>query len=322
MPVRTAERRLGERVEQIIGDSPAMRGVFAQIEEVARFDVTVLVTGESGTGKDLVAQQIHRLSARSAGPYYPVNMGAIPRELAGSTLFGHEKGSFTGANQQQKGMFEAASGGTLFLDEIGTMEEMTQVSLLRVIETQRFQRIGGTHFLRSDVRLVAASNLELEQAVREGEFRGDLFHRLNVFHIKLPPLRERDGDVTALARHFMQRYSAEFDKRVERLEEEAVRMLRSYQWPGNVRELENVIMRAVITAPGDSITPDLLKSPVHQQAARKETITLEFGTRLADAERALILLTLEKVAGNKLEAARVLGISRKGIYNKLKKYGL
>ena len=299
-----------------------MRKVYRQIRQVSRYDVLVLVTGESGTGKDLVAQAIHRMSGRRDGPFYPVNMGAIPRELIASTLFGHEKGAFTGASQQKKGMFETAAGGTLFLDEIGTMDEMTQVGLLRVLETRRFQRVGGTESLSADVRLIAATNIDLRRVVKEGGFREDLWHRLNVFRVDMPPLRKRGKDILMLAREFVERYSREFDREVTGIDPEARRLLQSYVWPGNVRELENVIMRAVLTAPQRLITKDLLKSEVQSAAPARDQVVLEVGMTLEEAERELITKTLDLVAGNKGEAARMLGISRKGIYNKIKKYGL
>jgi DNA-binding NtrC family response regulator len=296
--------------------------VFRQIRQISRFDVLVLITGESGTGKDLVARAIHRHSSRADGPYYPVNMGAIPKDLIASTLFGHEKGAFTGANEARAGMFESARGGTLFLDEISTMDELTQVSLLRVIETGKYQRVGGTGFLQSDARIIAATNVDLNRMVREQTFRADLYHRLNVFNISLPPLRKRGKDVLLLAREFLRRYSEEFGKQCSGISAEANKLIGSYLWPGNVRELENVIMRAVITAEGDILTPDLLKSEVQSSDIQPDSVILEVGTTLEDAERELIAKTLAEVDGNKGEAARLLGISRKGIYNKVKKYGI
>ncbi|MBN1838049.1 MAG: sigma-54-dependent Fis family transcriptional regulator [Spirochaetales bacterium] len=320
MAGRTGRDRNGST--GIIGESPAMRRVYRQIRQVSRYEVLVLLSGESGTGKDLVAQAIHRMSARRDGPFYPVNMGAIPKELIASTLFGHEKGAFTGANQQKKGMFETAAGGTLFLDEIGTMDEMTQIGLLRVLETRRFQRVGGTEFLSTDVRLIAATNVDLRRLVKDGGFREDLWHRLNVVRVEMPPLRKRGKDILLLAREFVERYSREFEKPVRGIDEEARRLLQSYVWPGNVRELENVIMRAVLTSPGELITKDLLKSEVQTAPPAQEQVVLEVGMTLDEAERELITKTLDLVSGNKGEAARLLGISRKGIYNKIKKYGL
>jgi DNA-binding NtrC family response regulator len=311
-----------DRFDNIVGRSPAIRRVFRQVKQISKYDVLVLITGESGTGKDLVARAIHRHSARAKGTYYPVNMGAIPKDLIASTLFGHEKGSFTGANQAKQGMFETANGGTLFLDEISTMDELTQVSLLRVIETGKFQRVGGTRFLETDARIIAATNVDLNRMVKEGTFRRDLFHRLNVFRISLPPLRRRGKDILLLTREFLDRYREEFGKNITRISPEAERLISSYVWPGNVRELENVIMRAVITADGDTLTPDLLKSEVQSSEPSANSVVLEVGTTLEEAERALISKTLAEVDGNKGEAAKLLGISRKGIYNKVKKYGI
>ena len=306
----------------IIGGAPAMRKVYRQIRQVSKYDVLVLISGESGTGKDLVAQAIHRSSSRRDGPFYPVNMGAIPRELVASTLFGHEKGAFTGASERKKGLFETAAGGTLFLDEISAMDGLTQISLLRVLETRKLRRVGGTGVIDADVRLIAATNVDLRQAVREGSFREDLWHRLNVFRVELPPLRKRGKDILLLAREFMARYSREFGKPMERIDPEARRLLLSYLWPGNVRELENVIMRGVLTAPADVLTPELLNSEVQTPPPGKDRVVLEVGMTLEDAERELIGKTLHLVSGNKGEAARLLGISRKGIYNKIKKYRL
>ncbi len=308
--------------DNLIGKSPPMRRVFHQIKQVSGYDVLVLISGESGTGKDLVARAIHRHSRRSEGPYYPVNMGAIPKELIASTLFGHEKGAFTGADRQNKGMFEIADGGSLFLDEISTMDELTQISLLRVIETKRFQRVGGSRFLETDVRLIAATNVDLNRMVKEGGFRKDLFHRLNVFHISLPPLRRRGRDIMLLAREFLRRYNEEFNKNVTEISQEARKLLSSYVWPGNVRELENVIMRAVITAPGEVLSRELLNSEVQSASTARDGVMLEVGVTLEEAERQLIAKTLAQVEGNKGEAAKLLGISRKGIYNKIKKYNL
>jgi DNA-binding NtrC family response regulator len=309
-----------DRFDNILGKSPAIRRVFRQIRQISRFDVLVLITGESGTGKDLAARAIHNHSPRAEGPYYPVNMGAIPKDLIASTLFGHEKGAFTGATEARAGMFESAQGGTLFLDEISTMDALTQVSLLRVIETGRYQRVGGSKFLRADARIIAATNVDLNRMVGEGTFRADLYHRLNVFHIDLPPLRNRGRDVLLLTREFLTRYGEEFGKRITGISVEAKKLITSYIWPGNVRELENVIMRAVITAEGDILTSDLLKSEVKSSDLRPDSVVLEVGTTLEQAEKELIAKTLSEVHGNKGEAARLLGISRKGIYNKVKKY--
>jgi len=249
-------------------------------------------------------------------------MGAIPGDLIASTLFGREKGAFTGATEPRTGMFASTQGETIILDDISTMDELTQVSLLRVIETGTYQRVGGAKFLQSDARIIAATNVDLNRMVREHTFRADLYHRLNVFQISLPPLRRRGRDVLLLTREFLRRYSEEFGKCLNRISPEAKRLICSYLWPGNVRELENVIMRAVITADGDTLTPDLLKSEVQSSEIQPDSVVLEVGTTLEDAERQLITRTLAEVDGNRGEAAKLLGISRKGIYNKVKKYGI
>lgn len=350
---------MNNRYPEIIGNSAAMRRVYRLMSQVCRHDVLVLLTGESGTGKDLVAKAVHENSSRRGGPYYPVNMGAIPKDLIGSTLFGHEKGAFTGATNRKKGLFESAVDGTLFLDEIATMDEVTQVSLLRVLETHTFRRVGGNQDLTANSRIIAATNVDLKRAVRNRTFRADLYHRLNVFSIHLPPLRERRKDIVLLAHHFLKRYSEEFEKQIEGFHPEAEKMLLSYMWPGNVRELEHVMMRAVIMSDSPQITPDLLTTPLGVEPGEDgerpapeeevgtspdpdentqgsgtsvassagddgsdESVQIEVGTSLEDAERRIIRMTIEKTNGNKGEAAKILGISRKGIYNKLKKYNL
>ena len=306
----------------MVGRCPAMRRVFRQIENVAAFDVGVLITGESGTGKDLVAYQLHRLSPRCDGPYLAVNTGAIPRELVASELVGHEKGAFTGAERLKIGKFEAANGGTLFLDEISTMDEQTQVSLLRILEQKRLQRVGGTRYLEVDVRVVAATNEDLRSSVKAGKFREDLFYRFNVFNIQLPPLRRRGDDVVLLAQEFLRRYCAEFGKPVLSFAPEALAHFREYLWPGNVRELENTIMRAVIEAEGDRIEEQELPDAVRTTGPSSGQITIPVGSTLDDAEKTLIARTLQNVGGNKRKAASILGISRKTLYNKLARHDL
>ncbi len=306
----------------LIGESPPMKKLYEQIEKVAPLPVTVLITGETGTGKDLAANRIHQLSGRSRGPFVPANMGAIPRELVASTLFGHEKGAFTGADRQARGVFERARGGTLFLDEIETMDEKTQISLLRVLETKRFQRVGGGDFIDTDVRILAASNQDLRRAIREGSFREDLYYRLHVFAIEMPPLRERGSDVLLLAGHFLKHYGKELDKKISRISPEAERLLSSHKWPGNVRELENLMLRAVVSATGDTVTDRLLAGTENTEASTEDRVEIEVGSSLESLERTLIKLTLDKVLGSKTLAAEMLGLSRKGIYNKMKRYNL
>lgn len=307
--------------DKLGGESSAMRKVYELIEQIAGIDLSILITGESGTGKDLVAQSIHKRSPRANGPFVAVNTGAIAKELIASELFGHERGAFTGAADRQRGKFELAGGGTLFLDEVSTMDVNTQVSLLRVLESRQFQRVGGEKYIRCDTRVIAASNEDLRRAVKEGHFREDLFHRLNVFRIELPPLRERDDDVVLLADYFLERYGTEFNRPVDGFEGEAMELLRAYSWPGNVRELENAVMRAAITAQSEKIRPEDLPDIIRKEAGPTKVV-LRVGSSLDDAERALIAETVKRVGGNKSEAAKILGISRKALYNKLKEYDL
>jgi DNA-binding NtrC family response regulator len=312
--------------EEMLGISLPMREVFQRILVAASADVSVLITGETGTGKDLVAAAIHKRSSRRQGPYVPVNTGAMPVELIASQLFGHEKGAFTGAANGNKGHFETADGGSIFLDEICTMDERAQVSLLRVLETRTFRRLGGEKDIRVDVRVIAATNENLEEAVKEKRFREDLFFRLDVFRIHVPPLRERPGGVTMLTSHFVALFNRLFNKRVKTVSPEAFRLLRRYPWPGNVRELKNVIQRAVLMAKGEELTADLLPSRVTAAGEPQEPdgagAPFRVGMKLETVEKACIRATLEATAGNKKEAALLLGISRRALYNKLKKHGL
>ena len=298
-----------------------MQSIYRQIERVTKYDIPVLILGETGTGKDLLARELHRAADKPEELYFPVNMGAIPKELVASTLFGYERGAFTGATSLNKGLFETANGGTLFLDEIATMDEKLQVSLLRVIEEKKFRRVGGTSLHACNVRLVAASNVDLQEAVEAGSFREDLYYRLNVFSIRLPPLRKRGGDILLLANTFCQRYGGEFAKDVRGFTDEAEKWLTSYHWPGNIRELENAVIRGVIVADTDLISEeDLRDGETRCGDTRTEKLDSGAGVTLEEAERELIEATLQKVDGHKGEAARMLGISRKGFYNKLKKY--
>jgi DNA-binding NtrC family response regulator len=424
------ESLAGELVfEGMIGGSRCMREVFTRIDRVAATMAPVLVVGESGTGKELVARAIHNRSRRRGGPFVPVHTGAIPRELIGSELFGHEKGSFTGAFTAAEGKFEAASGGTVFLDEVGTMDAAVQVSLLRVLETYRFTRVGGRKEIEADVRVVAATNKDLLDLVDDNVFREDLYYRLNVFTITLPPLRERRDDILPIAGRFLVKFAKRYGTPARRLSEAAIDRLIEHDWPGNVRELRNVMEQTALFAPSEVISaddvqlgqgrierrpgrrqhdstpppsppapdhtahlsssvpphpviieaaapslpasteptppashlpvappPPVLQPPSvgrdaafvppsddaypHEHEAPRDgappgappavqpdagehplVLRLPVGTRLADAERKLILLTLEAVRGNKQRAARVLGISRRGLYSKLQAYG-
>jgi DNA-binding NtrC family response regulator len=275
----------------------------------------------------LVSAAIHKRSARSALPYLAINMGAIPSELAATELFGHAKGAYTGASESHSGIFEQARGGTMFLDEITTTDEKTQVSLLRVLETKTIRRVRGERDIDIDVRIIAATNENIEEAVKEKRFREDLYYRLDVFRIHLPPLRERPAGVSFLTDHFISRYDAMYGKSIRMVSPETYRLIRSYSWPGNVRELKNVVQRAVIMAKGAELTPDLLPARIREaggaaQGAILSPPPIHVGMSLDEAEMKLITMTLSSVGGNKLKAASILGISRRTLYDKLKKYGV
>jgi DNA-binding NtrC family response regulator len=307
----------------MVGRSSAIRAVRELVEKVAPTDATVLITGESGSGKELVAQAIHARSGRGAGPFLGVNCGALPPTLIESELFGFERGSFTGASRTHTGLVERASGGTLFLDEVTEMSADMQTRLLRFLETQRFYRVGGSQELRTDVRVVAATNRSPVQAVREGSMREDLLYRLAVFPISLAPLRERGDDVGLLAEHFL----AELNQRHETAKvfsAASLRTLREYHWPGNVRELKNAIERAyILYAQEMDLQPMNIHAPSSDRALRSDAdggIQVPIGSSLAQAERWLIEATLAHWAGNKNRAARTLGCSLKTLYNKLAAY--
>jgi transcriptional regulator with PAS, ATPase and Fis domain len=302
-----------------VGESEPLRAALAEIERAARTDVTVLLIGESGTGKELAARAIHLLSRRRSAPFVAIHTGAIPRELVASELFGHERGAFTGATRQQRGKFEIANFGSLFLDEVATMDQLAQVSLLRVMENREFARVGSETTIRVDVRLIAATNADLSQVVERGEFREDLYYRLHVFPVRLPPLRARPGDVDLLVDYFLRQFTAETALAVTGVSEEALELLRAYPWPGNVRELRNAIQRAVIRAEEGVIEPRHLPERIRGRTAVR-ALELEVGLTLADVERRYIRETLARCCGNKKETAKMLGISRKSLYNKLQRY--
>ena len=314
--------------EGIIAVSLPMRAVIRRIMEAAAVDIPVLITGETGTGKDLVAAAIHKRSQRNDKPYVALNTGAMARELVASEIFGHEKGAYTGAQEARPGIFEQANGGTVFLDEIATMEEKIQVSLLRVLEERSFRRVGGFKNIGIDVRIIAATNENIEKKVEEKRFREDLFYRLNVFHIRVPALRERPpGAITVLTDHFLSYFAAVYGKEIERVSPEAYRLLRRYPWPGNVRELKNVVQTALLMAQGKELTPEFIperiRNTVGASAGRGEpTCSFRVGASLDSVEKEVIRLTLLHVSGNKTLAAGMLGISRRALYNKIKKYEL
>src|SRR5688572_5705629 len=257
--------------EGIIAVSLPMRAVIRRALDVASTDIPVLITGETGTGKDLLAAAIHRRSARKSKPYIPVNVGAMARELIASEIFGHERGAYTGAQDTRAGIFEQADGGTVFLDEVATMDERTQISLLRVLEEKTFRRVGGSKNIGIDVRVIAATNEDLEKNVAEKRFREDLFYRLNVFPIRIPPLRERISAITALTNHFVSRFGAVYGKDVDRIAPESYRLLRRYSWPGNVRELKNVIQTAVLMIDGNELTPEFIPQRIKGATSGNES---------------------------------------------------
>ena len=302
--------------------SRSMLAVFERIQLAAGADTTVLIVGESGTGKELVARSIHQRSARANGSFVAVHTGAIPQGLIASELFGHEKGAFTGAAERKPGKFELAEGGTLFLDEISTMDEQTQVGLLRVLESFRFMRVGGRRERAANVRVVAASNRDLVDMVASGEFREDLYFRLNIFTIHLPPLRERPEDIAVLAAEFGREFAQKYSKPPVSIPAETQRILSQYAWPGNVRELRNVIEQAVLLTRSGSIEPQLLPQMMHKDAPREDILRIPIGTPMGAIEKEVILRTLAAQKGNKTATAEALGISRRSIYNKLAEYGI
>ena len=320
----TEEWKRSGRFGHLWGRSSAMQRIYEQIARVSGTAVTVLITGESGTGKELVARTLHDLSRRRNAPFLAVNCGAISPQLIESEIFGHEKGSFTGAERQHQGFFERANGGTLFLDEITEMPLELQVKLLRVLETGTFMRVGSTVVQDSDVRVVAATNRSPEQAVSTGRLREDLFYRLNVFPISLPSLRERAGDVELLAEHFLAEVGAR-EGAVKSFSPGAKAKLLRYRWPGNVRELRNVIQRIYVMTEGNVITEEWLpvNAPTRDTlggSGSGDEVRIRIGTSMADAERQLILATMRFYNHHKEQAAAVLGISLKTLYNRLKEY--
>ena len=317
---RALQRRLDALQEagKIIGSSPAMLRTLDLVNQVAPSTATVLIQGESGTGKELIANAIHHGSARRDRPFIKVNCAALPETLLESEVFGYERGAFTGAVARKEGRFELADGGTLFMDEIGDLSPATQAKLLRVLQEGEFERLGGTRTLKVDVRLVAATNADLTALVREKRFREDLFYRLNVITIQIPPLRERREDIPLLAQHFLRRFAAKNAKAISGFTEEALDLLQTYAWPGNVRELENVIERAVVLSRSSMISPaDFPETLVgSEQAARHLVISI--GTPLEDVEDRLIEETLRYTKGDKTIAAKLLGIATRTIYRRLK----
>ena len=306
----------------LIGNAPVMTQLYDQIRRVAPTETTVLIVGESGTGKEVVAQALHALSARAQGAFVAVNCGAIAPMLIEAELLGHEKGSFTGADRQRAGYFERANGGTIFLDEVTEMPLAMQVKLLRVLEARRFQRVGGTDTIGVDVRVIAATNRDIESSVREGSFREDLMYRLAVFPLRVPSLRERGDDVLLLARYFLDGLNARAGRK-KTFSRQYLKQLPLQSWAGNVRELRNAVSRAFILA-DDTLEPPALPSSAAQRKPVQRNGVLEFGvgTPLADAQREMIFATLEHFDGNKRRTADALGVSLKTLYNRLEAYRL
>jgi Nif-specific regulatory protein len=304
----------------LIGNSGPMRQVYEQIAQVAGTNTTVLIRGESGTGKEMIAHAIHYSSPRAKRPFVKVSCAALPESLIESELFGYEKGAFTGAATRKKGRFEMAEGGTLFLDEIGELSQATQIKLLRVLQEREYERLGGTETIKSNVRPIAATNKDLELAMRQGSFREDLYYRLNVFAIYLPPLRERRPDILELAEHFVEKYSREHHKRIKRISTPAIDMLSSYHWPGNVRELENCIERTLLVCEGNVIHGHHLP-PTLQTAAASDTVTrLSLSAAVEAYEKDLIQDALKTARGNRARAAKLLDTTERILGYKVKKY--
>ncbi len=303
----------------IIGSSKPMLELLEMISYVAPTEATVLVTGESGTGKELVAAELHTNSERKDGPFIRVNCAALAESLLESELFGHEKGAFTGADRERDGKFVQAAGGTLFLDEIGETSSAMQVKMLRVLQEQELQRVGGEETIQTDARIIAATNRDLEEEVRKGNFREDLYYRLNVVTVHVPPLRDRGDDIALLVDFFVEKFAEKNRRKVEGITPECLQLLSSYQWPGNVRELENAIERGVILMRGEHLTEKSLPLSIQKQKVETAGVTSQ-ATSLQEVEKQQILKTLEETSGNKSEAARRLGITRKTLLNKLQKY--
>jgi DNA-binding NtrC family response regulator len=313
-------------IDNIIGQNEKMVELSQMVQKVAKSDASVLLQGESGTGKELFARAIHNLSHRKSGPYITINCAAIPRELLENELFGSEKGAFTGAHARKMGKFEIANGGTIFLDEIGDMDIALQAKLLRVLQQKNFERLGGTKTVDVDVRVIAATNMDLPELIRQKQFREDLYYRLSVFPLNIPALKERPDDIPLLTEHFVEKYCREMKKPVKSLTKEALALLDKYHWPGNVRELENTIERAVILAEGKKITPEHLAIRLR----RTNEIRLRDGAGLKEigahaqmqAERSTIIRVLKDVRGNKRKAAKVLQIDYTTLFDKIKKYDI
>lgn len=310
------------RFDQMVGESEVMQGVYRVVEMVADSDVTVLLTGESGTGKELIARAIHYKSPRADGPLITLNCGALPENLFESELFGYEKGAFTGALATKAGRFELAHGGTLLLDEIGELSLKSQVDFLRVLETKEFRRLGGTKVVKVDARIIAATNRNLAEAVKQGDFREDLFYRLNVVPIKLPPLRERGDDIPLLVETFLPEFCGQHQRAPKEISREAMRLLRLYAWPGNIRQLRNLMERLVVTVKDATIQPTHLPEEIQASKEDVRAMMITLGTSIQQIERQVIERTLKEVTNHRENAAKLLGISLRTLQYKIKEYGI
>ncbi len=310
------------RFDQMVGESEAMQQVYSLVEMIADSDVTVLLTGESGTGKELVARAIHHKSSRADGPFITMNCGALPENLFESELFGYEKGAFTGAMSTKVGRFELADGGTLLLDEVGELSLKSQVDFLRVLETKEFRRLGGTKLIKVDTRIIAATNRNLDEAVKQGDFREDLYYRLNVVPVRLPPLRDRADDVSLLVDRYLTESCAQHHRRPKEVSREAMRLLRLYGWPGNVRQLRNLMERLVVTVRDTTIQPAHLPEEIQASKEDRRTMVITLGTSIQQIEQQVIERTLKEVTNHRENAARLLGISLRTLQYKIKEYGI
>ncbi len=311
-----------DRLDNMIGRAPSMQRVYRQIKRAAVSEIPVLILGETGTGKDLAAQIIHRRCDRAKKPFISINLGSLPTDLVASELFGHEKGSFSGAIKQHQGVFERAQDGTVFLDEIDCIDEKVRVSLLRLLDQKSFRRLGGADLIETNVRLIAATNADLESMVERGEFREDLFYRLDVFRITMPPLRRRPEDIPLLVSDFTALYGRTHKREPLRVSREFMEIIQAYNWPGNIRELKSIIHRAVLMCDGRELRPNHLPSRFRSVDASPTKVSFEIGTPLEEVERTMVQRALEATDNNRKEAAKLLGISRRVIYNKLKKHNI
>ncbi len=314
-----AEMKKRKSFENIIGKSASMAKVFEDIKKVAPTKASVLITGETGVGKELIARAIHNLSNRKEKPFVQVHCASFAESLLESELFGHEKGAFTGAMQRVRGRFEMANDGTLMLDEIGEVNQVVQVKLLRVLQEKKFERVGGSETISVDTRIIAATNRDLEEEIKKGTFREDLYFRLNVVHIHIPPLRERKEDIPLLIASFMKEFAEENDKKITSIEQKARTALYNYDWPGNIRQLQNCIQSAVVMSSDDVIHFEDLPSPLREKA-ESSSIVIPMGSNMEEAEKQIILQTLENQNNNKTKTADILGIGRRTLHRKLDEY--